>query len=200
MPEWSTGYFYRGMCKDRVALKTHSLDLYNQLLDEARADLDKAIAIGPIDSRYFTGRAQIISHRQAVFENRTSEIEALNIGIDNLDAGARLGRYAGEDSEFYKPLFLSGVGRCQEAVDLAQKIIAANSTSKQLKIYEYGFMAIGYLCLEDYANAKQANEMPMQNFPDRDTQTLQARILVGLGDMDAAYSGIAGKKTWPSKT
>lgn len=190
MPEWSAGYYYRGMSKDRIALKTHTLDSYNQLLDEAREDLDKAIALGPVDSRYFTGRAQIYSHRQAVLENRTSEIEALNIGIDNLDAGARLGRYAGEDSEFYKPLFLSGVGRCQEAVDLAQKLISENPTSRQLKNYEYGFMAIGYLCLEDYAMAKQANEMPMQNNPDRDTLSLQARILIGLGEMDAAYSVI----------
>jgi len=190
MPEWALGYYYRGMSKDRIALKTHALNEYNQLLDEARADLDKAIAIGPVDSRFFTGRAQIFAHRQGVLENRTSEIEALNISIDNLDAGTRLGRYEGEDSIFYKPLFLAGVDRCQEAVDLAQKLISENPTSKQLKIYEYGFMAIGYLCLEDYANARQANEMPMQNSPDRDTQALQARILIGLGDIDAAYSVI----------
>lgn len=190
MPNWTSGYNNRGGCKDSVAGKSHNLETYNQLLDEALADLDKAIAIGPEKNRYFSQRAFIYYHKQLVLENRSSEFDALKIGLENIDVGIRLGKYAESDSEIDKPLFLNGLGRCQESIDLAGKILAENPNDIDVLKSEYEYLSTGYMCLGDYATARRMNEKLLVFTNDCDALARQTRIFIGLGDNDQAYSVI----------
>jgi tetratricopeptide (TPR) repeat protein len=188
LPNFTSGYQNRSICKNKKAGRSHDLETYNSLLNEAQADVDKAISLGPVKSKYLNERAFVFYHKQLVFENHTSEIAALNIGLDNMQNAVRLGD--DPDSSIDMPLFFNELGRCQEGVDLVNQLLEAKPADRNFIVSLYDNLANGYLCLEDYTRAKQVIENLIQMNPNCDAYSTETRILIGLGDLDQAYSVI----------
>jgi tetratricopeptide (TPR) repeat protein len=190
MPNWTSGYYNRGVCKDGSALKLHDLESYKVKMADALVDVDKAIALGPVKGKYFAERGYIYRNIQEVIENSTSEQAALKIAIDNIQTGINLGDEPNLQADL--PSFLHESGQCQESVDLAKKLLETGIYDLNIKTLLYDSIATGYLCLGDYSSAKPVMEKRIQMSADCDAYSLQTSILIGLGEQDQAYKIIDG--------
>jgi tetratricopeptide (TPR) repeat protein len=184
LPNWPTGYYNRSICKRMKAQKSHNGEVYKEGMLEAIKDVDKAIEIGPVNGYYFFERSNDFTNLRDVLENTTSEKELLQIALDNIQTGIRLGVSA-PDSLVMEPITLNEMGRCKEGLEKA-KLRLLQYDEAPISLLQS--ITVGDLCLGDYEQARKDIQQVLSNHEDSDTDTsLYASILIGLGNPDDAF-------------
>jgi tetratricopeptide (TPR) repeat protein len=184
LPNWPTGYLDRSICKRKKAQKSNNAELYKEGVLDAIKDVDKAIEIGPVDGYYFIERSYDFTDIRNVVENATSERELLQIALDNIRTGIRLG-VDDPDSLVMEPTTLIEMGRCEEGLAIAKRQLFDYD---QTPIPLLESIAEGDLCLGNYDQAKKDIENVFSYVNDSSSDiALEAAILIGLGKPDNAY-------------
>jgi tetratricopeptide (TPR) repeat protein len=178
VPDWAEGYYNRGNAYLKLLGNQRSQEEYIHYLSLAGADFDKAVELEPYsDGNYYYGRYQ---YYIALSGNEVTRVDSdylEQIALDNLLMANQLGNYQ-EDAETKLAYLYSAVGKCDEAIEQANQLVAG---TEEQEIDAVGALSMGYLCKNDLPNALKYMDEVVRRIDNCRSRYEHARILYIMG-------------------
>jgi tetratricopeptide (TPR) repeat protein len=189
MPGWAVGLHDRAVCKRGNANYSHDLTGFIEDMTGAIQDLDQAIALNPSFANAYVERGFVYYDLAEAADNRTERNDILAVALENLRAGEKLNSTE-DEFEAYIPLTLANMGRCQESVTEAKRMLSASSSDQTSNAALQNALALGHFCQGDYQRALETVEKSLENAASCEGYTVQAKILIAMGEEEDALKAI----------
>ena len=187
IPEWPEGYYNRGREYLNLLTNQRSQEEFLYYLSLAGNDFDKAIELDPYSKgSYYYARFR---YYDALASNQTTRADTdylENIALDNLLMANRLGSYE-EGSDVKVALVYASVGRCDDVLDQANRLI---SESDEPTIDMIGSLSRGYFCKGDLENALKYMDQVVSLVDGCQSRFDRARIFYVMGRLDDALADL----------
>jgi tetratricopeptide (TPR) repeat protein len=188
VPEFGFAHYMRGQCVGSLLYQQRPLEEYQGNIQRSLADLDQAIALGPYASGeiYFVrgavlqGMAIIHSNGPDMDHWRELALESNRLAVAN---GADPTWMAWEPS-----LDLIALGRCQEALDEIDQLVAASHNQPEVIGLAETRRARAEICAGDFDRAYQQVELAIDDQATPARQAMRMAILFDMGRFDQAES------------
>lgn len=189
LPNYAPGYYNRGLAYRLAAPKHHSLDEYQDYIWNAIHDFDSAIETGPFIGSYLLERGSAYWDLENTIEYRVDRQLLLGVTLENYQAGLAYGNYALHSETYLSNIYIQ-LGRCQEGVTEAQRLLEIwpDEGATTAKLREQ--LAEGYFCLGNFSRALQEINRAIEIQPSCNRTIVKTAILYSLRDLSAANQTI----------
>lgn len=187
VPEWPDGYYNRGQEYLKLLANQRSQDEFLYYLSLAGSDFDKAIELDPYSNgNYYYARFRYYDSLASNQITRADTDYLENIALDNLLMANRLGNYE-EDSDVKVALVYAAVGRCDDVLEQANRLI---SESDEPTVDMIGSLSVGYFCKGDLGNALKYMDQVVSLVDSCSSRFERARIFYVMGRLDDALTDL----------
>jgi tetratricopeptide (TPR) repeat protein len=188
VPEYATGYYFRGTLYMDLLSNQRSLEEYKQYLARAGSDFDKAIALEPMmDGGYYLARYKYYDALALAQGTRADFLYLDQIAYENLAISNQLGNYDNRSS-VYAVIALVNLNRCNEALALADKQLQELAVSPAITLDLYSGQSIAYYCKGDLKNALESVDKAIAIKEDCSLNFQKAEILYAEQSLDEAVN------------
>lgn len=184
MPNWTVGYYNRGLCKRLGKKDLTDLSIYEALHRSAIQDQDKAIRLDPEFDHAHVERAFDYMNLTNIAENRVDEDRFNAIALENL-LHARALNSDHPSLDWNIAWMLIQLNRCEEGLQEAYAIIDTTPSGDD-RSNLYGIIAEGHNCLGEYSEALPFIEKSVAYKTTRGNVQTYATSLIGAGKMGTA--------------
>jgi tetratricopeptide (TPR) repeat protein len=183
VPDYAEGHYQRGQSYLSLLQNQRSQEEFMLYLSRAGEDFDKAIELAPYHKGdYYYGRFKYYDALASNQPTRADYLHLEQIALDNLLIANRLGNFQ-KDSETKLALVYIAVGKCDEGIEQANRLIAeTNEPSVDI----IGSLAIGYLCKNDLPKALEYMDQVVKIVDNCFSRFDRARILYAMGRLNDA--------------
>lgn len=187
LPEYAEAYYQRAICSLQLASDQRLLEAYRELLNDALADLDRAIALGPASGDYYLARGQVFDRLAGIETFRVDMDALLELALENFRVANRMGT-SDAFSERVEPFLLFDLGRCEEGLALTEQLLAATDPSEGPSAGLNTALAEGYLCAGRLDLALQHIDVALEVQPSLERAWIRAVVLYDMGRPGEALS------------
>ncbi len=183
LPDDANSYYLRGKEYLKLLANQRSQEEFMYYLSLAGNDFDKAIELDPYsDGGYYYGRFQYYDTLSSNQITRADSDHLENIALDNLIMANRLGNYE-KDSEVKLALVYVAVGKCDDGIEQANRLIAETD---EPSVDMIGSLAIGYFCKNDTSNTLKYMDQVVKRVDGCQSRFDRARVFYAMGRLDDA--------------
>ena len=186
-PELDEPYFLRAASYHSLMKQQRSQLEYQDYLDKALADIDKAIAIRPDNGNYYMLREYILVNLAGMQNNQVDGQRVSGYALENAGAALSLGATLDEYPDRIYVIQLIYANRCEEAVQQLQEMINRTDPNDQSIGGLYHTQSQAYICLGQIDKAIKMVDKSMFNKINMEWKyELKARYLYQAGRGDEA--------------